>query len=63
MQRPQRQRLLSEVIEPYLTWKEKNGHIDWNDLAVFLAKNKLVAPYDVVIVDEADFGATRSGRS
>jgi superfamily I DNA/RNA helicase len=58
MQRPMRQRLLTEVIEPYSAWKQEHQYTDWNDLAVFLAENKLCAPYDVVIVDEAqDFGA------
>jgi superfamily I DNA/RNA helicase len=58
MQRPLRGRLLAEVIEPYRAWKQEHGYIDWNDLAVFAADNKLCPPYDVVIVDEAqDFGA------
>jgi superfamily I DNA/RNA helicase len=58
MQRPMRERLLADVIEPYRAWKQEHGHVDWNDLAVFLAENKLCPPYDVVIVDEAqDFGA------
>src|SRR5205085_5503425 len=50
MDQPLRERLLDEVIAPYRQWKEVEGHVDWNDLAVFLANNKLVAPYDVVIV-------------
>lgn len=58
MQRPLRRRLLGEVIAPYQDWKTQKGYTDWNDLAVFLAKNQLEPPYDVVIVDEAqDFGA------
>jgi superfamily I DNA/RNA helicase len=58
MQQPMRQRLLTEVIEPYAAWKQEQGQVDWNDLAVFMAQNKLCPPYDVVIVDEAqDFGA------
>lgn len=58
MQRPLRERLLTDVIAPYQEWKEQKGYSDWNDLAVFLAKNQLTPPYDVVIVDEAqDFGA------
>lgn len=60
MERPQRERLLAEVIGPYRDWKAAGGHVDWNDLAVFLAENTLVAPYHVVIVDEAqDFGANQ----
>lgn len=58
MQRALRERLLTEVIEPYQEWKTEKGHSDWNDFAVFLAKNQLTAPYDIVIADEAqDFGA------
>jgi thymidine kinase len=40
--------------------KHGNGQRDWNDLAVFLAQNQVAAPYDVVIVDEAqDFSANQ----
>src|SRR5262249_6503319 len=61
MERPLRERLLSEVIVPYRQWKSQNGHYDWNDLAVFLAQNQVVAPYDVVIVDVAqDFSANQA---
>lgn len=60
MERLLRERLLEDVIKPYQGWKEQNGHVDWNDLAVVLAENKLVAPYNVVIADEAqDFGANQ----
>jgi superfamily I DNA/RNA helicase len=60
MERPLRERLLNEVIAPYQQWKHGNGQHDWNDLAVFLAQNRVAAPYDVVIVDEAqDFSANQ----
>jgi superfamily I DNA/RNA helicase len=60
MERSLRERLLDDVVKPYAEWKEMNGHIDWNDLAVNLAQNQLAAPYDVVIADEAqDFGANQ----
>jgi superfamily I DNA/RNA helicase len=58
--RVDRERLLAEVIVPYQQWKQENGHVDWNDLAAILAKNKSADPYDVVIADEAqDFGANQ----
>ena len=46
-----RERLLSEVIEPYEAWKLKNGFVDWNDVAVRAgeARNR---GYDVVVADE-----------
>lgn len=60
MERPLRERLLSEVIHPYGEWKDAKGHVDWNDLAVILAEQQLASPYNVVIADEAqDFGANQ----
>lgn len=54
-----RSRIVEEVIEPYLAWKNENKVSDWNDLAVELAKNQSAA-YDIVIVDEAqDFSANQ----
>ena len=46
-----RERLLSEVIEPYEAWKSKNGSVDWNDVAVRAGKARNRG-YDVVVVDE-----------
>ena len=46
-----RQRLLSEVIEPYEAWKSKNGFVDWNDVAVRAGKARNRG-YDVVVADE-----------
>jgi len=55
-----RERLLDEVLAPYETWKAEQGVVDWNDLAVELATRRVVAPYDVVIADEAqDFSANQ----
>ena len=55
-----RQRLLDEVIEPYVEWKQEKGVFDWSDLATELAEKKVAAPYDVVIVDESqDFSANQ----
>lgn len=57
MERPLREALLNDVIFPYIQYKNDSGVLDWNDLAVYLALNK-VREYDVVVVDEAqDFSA------
>jgi DNA helicase IV len=58
--RPLRQRLLAQVVEPYGGWKAERGVVDWSDLAVELALRELTAPYDVVVVDETqDFSANQ----
>jgi superfamily I DNA/RNA helicase len=58
--RPLRERLLRDVIEPYEAWKRSTGVYDWSDLAVELALRKATAPYEVVIVDETqDFSANQ----
>lgn len=58
--RAMRERLLGEVIEPYETWKGDKGVLDWSDLAIFMALNKVTAPYDVVVCDETqDFSANQ----
>ena len=46
-----RERILSEVVEPYESLKEKQGCWDWNDLALAVAEvpNQ---QYDVVVADE-----------
>lgn len=60
VERPLRQRLLAEVVQPYSEWKTQRGLPDWNDLAVSLAGDPDPATYDVVIVDEAqDFSANQ----
>lgn len=57
MERKAREALLSEVIKPYIAFKQINLISDWNDLAVGLALHQLAA-YDVVVVDETqDFSA------
>jgi len=46
-----RSKILNDVIAPYERGKERNGQVDWNDIALRAA----MAPtqrYDVVIVDE-----------
>jgi superfamily I DNA/RNA helicase len=58
--RPLRERLLRDVIEPYEAWKHERGVVDWSDLAVELAKTQATAPYDIVIADETqDFSANQ----
>ncbi len=60
MEQPLRQRLLDEVVRPYLAWKSESAQYDWNDLALELADRRLEDPYDIVIVDEAqDFSANQ----
>lgn len=60
VERPQRQRLLDEVIGPYETWKEREGLIDWTDVAVRVAAGDVTTRYDIVVVDEAqDFSANQ----
>ena len=57
MERASREILLNEIVSPYLQGKEEEDLVDWNDLAVALARRK-VASYDVVVVDETqDFSA------
>jgi superfamily I DNA/RNA helicase len=60
MQQALRQRLVDEVIGPYKVWKDEQGAIDWNDVALRLRAQPTQTPYDVVIVDEAqDFSANQ----
>lgn len=60
VERPQRERLLNEVIRPYVAWKEERGLLDWNDLAVKMALRKPTERYDIVLVDESqDFSANQ----
>ncbi len=58
--RLRRERLLNEVILPYMAWKHQNGLQDWGDLAVAMAGRVPVERYDIVLVDEAqDFSANQ----
>lgn len=60
MPRARRERLMNEVITPYLAWKKENNLVDWNDLAITLATTKLPYQYHIVVVDETqDFHANR----
>jgi superfamily I DNA/RNA helicase len=54
-----RRRVLDEVILPYQKVKADRNLVDWNDLALEAMDTDL-APYDIVIVDEAqDFSANQ----
>jgi len=54
-----REALLNDVIVPYTEWKRAQNCVDWFDLEVSMAKEK-IHNYDVVIVDETqDFSANQ----
>lgn len=58
--RPLRERILNEVVQPYQEWKAQRAELDWNDLAVRLVGTKVSPAYDVVIADETqDFSANQ----
>ncbi len=60
MQQLVRARLLEDVVGPYEAWKKQQRTMDWNDVALKLLASPTSAPYDVVIVDEAqDFSANQ----
>lgn len=52
MDAPVRERLLREVVSPYLEFKHQNGLVDFHDLATAMV-DALAPRYDVVVVDEA----------
>jgi hypothetical protein len=55
-----RSRLLEDVIRPYADWKTERGVLDWHDVAINLARERIGPAYDVVVVDEAqDFSANQ----
>ena len=59
MEQPQRETLLTQVVDPFITYKRNREIQDWNDLAVELAETQH-QHYDVVIVDETqDFSANQ----
>jgi superfamily I DNA/RNA helicase len=55
-----RERLRAAVVEPYQVLKAQRGVMDWNDIAVAAGDLAGVAPWDVIVVDEAqDFSANQ----
>ena len=60
MDRQLRRQLMDQVILPYQYEIDHDEIWDWNDLAVRMAKDELLDPYDIVIVDESqDFSANQ----
>lgn len=60
MEAATRRRLLDEIIFPYQAEKDIRDLADWNDLAIEAGTTAGAAPWDVVIVDEAqDFSANQ----
>lgn len=58
MEQQLRQRLLKEIVIPYIQWKRQNDMHDWNDLAVSLLEEMPRNKYDIIVADEAqDFSA------
>ena len=58
--RPLRQRILSEIIAPYQNWLASRGEVDWNEVAVRMASSPDRIGYDVVVIDESqDFSANQ----
>lgn len=53
MPQAMRQRLLDEVVRPYLAWKGATGISDFTDVALAMASVAPATRYDVVVVDEA----------
>jgi superfamily I DNA/RNA helicase len=59
VERPAREIILNEIIARYEAFKVANGLVDWNDIAVQMARVKHYN-YDIVIVDETqDFSANQ----
>jgi DNA helicase IV len=55
-----RRRILDQVVYPYKEWLRGEGFLDWNDVAVNMARNTQSLGYDIVIVDESqDFSANQ----
>lgn len=48
-----RQRLLVEVVYPYIAWKNDVNGSDWDDLATQLVEQNAQKQYDIVVADEA----------
>ena len=55
-----RNRILDDVVVPYLEWMNTNDIWDWNTLAVQMQRSIDPIGYDVVVVDESqDFSANQ----
>ena len=59
VERPLRELIINQVINPYSSWKQARRELDWNDLAVRLGERPQQR-YDLVIADETqDFSANQ----
>ena len=55
-----RRRLLDDVVTPYQAWMTQHSYLDWNQVAIHVARQVASIGYDVVIVDETqDFAANQ----
>lgn len=55
-----RRRLLDEVVLPYQAWLGARGELDWNLLAVSMARDIASIGYEIVVIDESqDFSANQ----
>nr|WP_255702103.1 3'-5' exonuclease [Salinicola sp. DM10] len=55
-----RRKILDNIIYPYKKWLSERRALDWNGLAISMARNVEAIGYDIVIVDEAqDFSANQ----
>lgn len=48
-----RQRLLDDIIQPYIEWKNDLREDDWDDLTIKLMKEPVKEPYQIILADEA----------
>jgi len=53
LDRPTRQYILKELVQPYILWKRRMNRVDTNDLSQLIARMPRVARYDIIVVDEA----------
>lgn len=55
-----RRKILDDVIYPYQAWLKENQWLDWNDVALAMARDVSSKAYDIVVVDESqDFSANQ----
>jgi superfamily I DNA/RNA helicase len=55
-----RRRILDDVVVPYQEWLRQENALDWNTVAVRMARSVDPIGYDVVVVDESqDFSANQ----
>jgi superfamily I DNA/RNA helicase len=58
VERSLRRRILDEIVYPYLQWLNSRNEVDWNSLAIMMARLPTCLSYDIVVVDESqDFSS------